>query len=101
MPTAGTQVLHVYVCAALLTHWSEQLQQMEFQVRRTRPLAPVLALRRPARRKVLLLCAAQDLVVFLQHLPTSEWTEKEVSELLSQAYVFKTLYHHAPSHLGT
>jgi len=46
------------------------------------------------------LCA-QDLVVSLQHLPTSEWTEKEIGELLSQAYVFKTLYHHAPSHLGT
>ena len=26
----------------------------------------------------------QDLVIFLQHLPTSEWTEKEIGELLSQ-----------------
>lgn len=66
------QVLHVYVCAALLTHWSARLQTMEFQ----------------------------DLVIFLQHLPTSGWCNTDVAELLSQAYVFKALYHNAPSHLA-
>ena len=59
--------------AALLARFSPELQQMEFQ----------------------------DLVVYLQHLPTSGWTDKDVGELLSQAYVFKSLYHNAPGHLSS
>jgi hypothetical protein len=39
------------------------------------------------------------MVVFLQHLPTQGWSAKDVGELLSQAFVFKSLYHHSPSHL--
>ncbi len=70
---ARSQVLHVYVCAALLTHWSAKLQAMEFQ----------------------------ELVIFLQHLPTSGWCDTDVAELLSQAFVFKALYHNAPSHLAS
>ena len=66
------QVLHVYTCVALLVRWSTELQKMEFQ----------------------------ELVHFLQHLPTTGWSNKEVGELLSQAFVFKTLYHDAPSHLA-
>lgn len=62
----------MYTCAALLVRWSGELQRMEFQ----------------------------ELVHFLQHLPTTGWSNKEVSELLSQAYVLKTLYHDAPSHLA-
>jgi len=71
-PSDGLAVLHVYTCAALLVRWSAELQKMEFQ----------------------------ELVHFLQHLPTTGWSNKEVGELLSQAYVFKTLYHNAPSHLA-
>jgi len=67
----GFAVLHVYMCAALLVRWSEELQKMEFQ----------------------------EMVIFLQHLPTSGWSDKDVGELLSQAFVFKTLYHRSPSHL--
>ena len=67
----GFATLHVYVCAALLTRWSDKLCNMDFQ----------------------------QLVTFLQHLPTAEWTEKDVAELLSQAFVFKSLYHNAQSHL--
>ena len=33
----------------------------------------------------------QELVMFLQHLPTSGWSSTDVSELLSQAFVYKTL----------
>ena len=69
----GFAVMHVYACAALLARFSPELQQMEFQ----------------------------DLVVYLQHLPTSGWTDKDVGELLSQAYVFKSLYHNAPGHLSS
>ena len=65
-------MLHVYTCVALLVRWSAELQKMEFQ----------------------------ELVHFLQHLPTTGWSNKEVGELLSQAFVFKTLYHNAQSHLA-
>jgi len=71
-PSDGLAVLHVYTCAALLVRWSSELQKMEFQ----------------------------ELVHFLQHLPTTGWSNKEVGELLSQAYVFKSLYHNAQSHLS-
>lgn len=62
---------HVYVCATFLAHWSEKLLQLEFQ----------------------------DIMLFLQHLPTPKWTQKEVDLLLSQAFLYKSLYHDAPSHL--
>jgi hypothetical protein len=64
-------VLHVYVCAALLLKWSDKLQQMQFQ----------------------------ELVMFLQHLPTSNWQASELEELLSQAYLYKQLYHNSQAHL--
>jgi len=41
----------------------------------------------------------QDLVLFLQHLPTEKWTEKDIESLLSQAFIYKTLFHGAPHHL--
>lgn len=42
----------------------------------------------------------QELVTFMQKLPTKDWTTKDVEELLSQAYVYKTLFESAPSHLA-
>jgi hypothetical protein len=41
----------------------------------------------------------QDLVQFLQKLPTREWTVKDLEQLVSQAFVFKSLFQAAPSHL--
>ena len=35
----------------------------------------------------------------LQDLPTSGWSSADVGELLSQAFVYMSLYHNAPSHL--
>jgi len=64
-------VLHVYVCAVLLMRWSERLQQMQFQ----------------------------ELVMFLQHLPTEEWGPAELEEVISQAYLLKQLYHNSQAHL--
>ena len=63
----GFAVLHVYTCAALLARYSAELQKKEFG----------------------------DLIIFLQHLPTQGWSEKDVSELLAQAFVYKTRYTHA------
>ena len=41
----------VYICAALLLNWSDELKQLEFQ----------------------------ELILFLQHLPTDGWDYSEVS----------------------
>jgi len=41
----------------------------------------------------------QDLVQFLQNPPTGNWGEKEIQTLLSQAYVYQTLFEGAPKHL--
>eukprot|EP00761_Pharyngomonas_kirbyi_P002243 gb/GECH01002247.1/.p1 GENE.gb/GECH01002247.1/~~gb/GECH01002247.1/.p1 ORF type:complete len:211 (+),score=41.06 gb/GECH01002247.1/:1-633(+) len=58
--------LHVFVCAAFLKTWSEELQQLDFT----------------------------ELVLFIQNLPTEEWTYTEMEMLLSQAYLLRELYGH-------
>ena len=35
----------------------------------------------------------------IQELPTSGWSSADVGELLSQAFVYMSLYHNAPNHL--
>lgn len=69
--TDGFAIFHVYVCAALLVSFSEQLLEMEFQ----------------------------DLVMFLQNLPTESWGTREIDVVLSQAYMWRTIFGAAPSHL--
>lgn len=70
--SSGFAVLHVYTCAALLKHYSSELLAMEFS----------------------------ELVTFIQHLPTTGWSTKEVELLLSQAYVFRAHFHASPAHLS-
>jgi len=60
----GFAQLHVYVCTAFLTTWSTQLRGLEFQ----------------------------ELLARLQHPPTEEWTEEDIEPVLSQAYVWMTMY---------
>lgn len=67
----GFALFHVYVCAALLVSFSEELQEMDFQ----------------------------DLVMFLQNLPTESWTSKDIDVIISQAYMWRTIFGAAPSHL--
>ncbi|GAB5585570.1 GTPase-activating protein [Umbelopsis nana] len=67
----GFSEFHVYVCASFLATWSVQLKQMDFQ----------------------------DIMIFLQQVPTSNWKEKDIELLLSQAYMWKSLFHNAPNHL--
>ncbi|CAN8075561.1 unnamed protein product [Agarophyton chilense] len=69
--TDGFATFHVYVCAALLVSFSEELQDMDFQ----------------------------DLVMFLQNLPTESWTNREIDVILSQAYMWRTIFGAAPRHL--
>mmetsp|Transcript_4022 Transcript_4022/g.5870 ORF Transcript_4022/g.5870 Transcript_4022/m.5870 type:complete len:347 (-) Transcript_4022:2336-3376(-) len=67
----GFDSFHVYVCAALLETWTTELQAMNFQ----------------------------DLIIFLQDLPTRDWGVERIQELLGQAFILKTLFNESPSHL--
>ena len=42
----------------------------------------------------------QELILFLQKLPTAEWGEKEVESVLSRAYMWRASFDHARSHLS-
>lgn len=69
---SGFAEFHVYVAAAFLCKWSRHLQTLEFQ----------------------------ELIMFLQSPPTREWTDGDVQVLLSEAYMWKSLYHDSPRHLS-
>ncbi|KAJ0396357.1 hypothetical protein ATCC90586_002256 [Pythium insidiosum] len=69
---SGFEGFHVYVCAAILMTFGEKLKTLEFQ----------------------------DLVLFLQHLPTQDWNEDEIDPLLSRAFILQTYFADSPSHLS-
>ena len=61
----GFSEFHLYVCACLLLTFSEKLKTMkEFQ----------------------------EIIVFLQNLPTSNWTIEDIDLLLAKSYSIKELY---------
>jgi len=62
---------HIYVCAAFLAKFSDELRTLEFQ----------------------------DIMLFLKSPPTENWTNSEIEVILSQAYIWKTLFDDAPKHL--
>jgi len=66
------QRLHVYLCAAFLINWSQDLRIRDFQ----------------------------ETMIFLQNLPTGEWDTARIEVLIATAYMWKTLYQDAPSHLS-
>ena len=68
----GFENFHVYVCAVLLRTFRNRLVTMEFQ----------------------------DIILFLQSLPTVEWDEEEVEPILSQAFILSTLFDNSPNHLS-
>ncbi len=91
-PDAFSQ-FHLYVCSAFLVQWSKKLREMDFQVRRF----PCLFVS----------CVVDDLhwcfqgiIMFLQSLPTQEWTDHEIEMLLSEAFVHYSTWHNAQSHFG-
>jgi hypothetical protein len=43
----------------------------------------------------------QELVMFLQHLPTDAWGAAELEMVLSKAYLWRALFGRSPSHLKT
>ncbi|KXS11523.1 RabGAP/TBC [Gonapodya prolifera JEL478] len=67
----GFSEFHLYVCAAFLVKWSEKLRGMEFG----------------------------DILMFLQNPPTSSWDDRDIELLLSEAFMWKSLFHDAPRHL--
>ncbi|KAH6563777.1 hypothetical protein BASA50_008884 [Batrachochytrium salamandrivorans] len=69
----GFSEFHLYVCAAFLVKWSPQLRKFEFQ----------------------------DIMMHLQSPPTAAWTEKDIELLLSEAFMWKSLFHNAPNHLSS
>ena len=40
----------------------------------------------------------QGIIMFLQSLPTQDWTDHEIEMLLSQAFVLNSIWHNAQSH---
>ena len=62
----GFSQFHCYVCAALFLKFAPELKQMDYQ----------------------------DALIFLQNLPTSEWTEEDLDMLLQKSFELKSLYHY-------
>ncbi|SCU85435.1 LAME_0D01332g1_1 [Lachancea meyersii CBS 8951] len=61
---------HVFVCAAFLVKFSDKLINMDFQ----------------------------ETITFLQNPPTKSWIESDIELLLSEAYIWQSLYKDATSH---
>ncbi|KAH1224661.1 TBC1 domain family member 22B [Glycine max] len=57
----------------LIREWSDKLQKLHFQ----------------------------ELVMFLQHLPTENWTHRELEMVLSRAFMWHTMFNNSPSHLAS
>jgi hypothetical protein len=41
----------------------------------------------------------QEVMMFLQALPTRDWTEKDIELLLSEAFIWQSLFKGSSSHL--
>ncbi|URD89168.1 TBC [Musa troglodytarum] len=63
----------VYISASLLLTWSDKLLKLDFQ----------------------------EMVMFLQHLPTLDWTHQELEMVLSRAFMWYTMFSSSPSHLAS
>jgi len=68
----GFHTFHVYVCGALLLHFSK----------------PLLAL-----------SGVGELLPFLQKLPTRDWGHREIEQVISQAFVHKSCFGASKAHL--
>jgi hypothetical protein len=67
----GFNHFHVYVCAAFLIKFSDELKQMDFQ----------------------------EILLFLQNPPTQQWRVSDVELMLSEAFIWQSLYKNAAAHL--
>ena len=71
--SGGFENFHVYVCAVVLKTFQPDLLQLN---------------------------TYEDLLIFLQDLPTKDWKEEAMESILSQAFILSTLFDSSPSHLG-
>ena len=62
----------MFAFSLFLPQWSEKLQKLDFQ----------------------------EMVMFLQHLPTRNWAHHELEMVLSRAYMWHTMFKSSPSHLA-
>lgn len=46
-------------------------------------------------------CVLQEMVLFLQKLPTADWDEKDIEMVLSRAYMLRASFSDARSHLNS
>lgn len=67
----GFSNFHVYVCAAFLVKFADELKQKDFQ----------------------------EILLFLQSPPTNYWTDKDIELMLSEAFIWQSLYKDATAHL--
>lgn len=67
----GFNNFHVYVCAAFLIKFSAELKEGDFQ----------------------------EIILFLQNPPTTGWKEKDIELMLSEAFIWQSLYKNASAHL--
>ncbi|KAF5767992.1 putative Rab-GTPase-TBC domain-containing protein [Helianthus annuus] len=63
----------VYIFASFLLTWSDKLLKLDFQ----------------------------EMVMFLQHLPTNNWSHQELEMVLSRAFMWHTMFDSCPNHLAT
>lgn len=71
-----------YVCAQFLINWKDQLVSEVRVGRDVQYTGPEF----------------QELVLFLQKLPTSDWTGHKLEMLLSDAFTMRALYDDARAH---
>lgn len=83
---------HLYVCSAFLVKWSEKLREMDFQV------SPMVGGGSRKLVKLNLEPHLQEIIMFLQCLPTQPWTDHDVELLLSEAFVLKSVWQGAENH---
>lgn len=61
----------VYVSASFMLTWTEKLCSLDFQ----------------------------EMVIFLQHLPTRRWSHQELEMVLSRAFMWRVMFDRSPNHL--
>lgn len=68
----GFMGFHIYVCSALILKWSKKLKKMKFN----------------------------ELMLFLQSIPTKNWNDNDIRMLLGEAWVYQELFDETKGHLN-
>lgn len=66
----GFTNLHCYISVVLLTKWSPKLKKMQFH----------------------------EIMLFLQNIPTKEWSEADINMVIAEAYVYKSMFEFDTTH---